>query len=86
MPPPWTLGQLTLISSQPTCGWASNFAATRTYSSTEKPQTLAITGPWKMRAMFGSSRSMTASTPGFCSPTLLSTPEADSAMRGAALP
>ena len=86
MPPPWTLGQLTFISSQPTSGQASNFSATLTYSPTEKPQTLAMTLPLKMRATFGSSRSMTASTPGFCSPTLLSRPDGASAMRGAAFP
>ena len=44
MPPPWTLGQLMFISSQPTSGQRSSFAATSTYSSTEKPQTLAMTG------------------------------------------
>ena len=44
IPPPWTFGQLMFISSQPTSGQRSSFAATSTYSSTEKPQTLAMTG------------------------------------------
>ena len=44
MPPPCTFGQEMFTSSQPTCGQASNFRATSTYSSTEKPQTFAMIG------------------------------------------
>ena len=43
-PPPWTLGQEILTSSQPTCSCASNFSQTSAYSATEKPLTFAITG------------------------------------------
>ena len=43
-PPPWTLGQEILTSSQPTCSWASSFSQTSAYSATEKPLILAITG------------------------------------------
>ena len=41
---------------------------------------------WKIFAIPGISRSITASTPGFCSPTELSIPSQPSAMRGAGLP
>lgn len=43
-PPPWTLGQEILTSSQPTCSWASSFSQTSAYSATEKPLIFAITG------------------------------------------
>ena len=43
-PPPWTLGQEMFTSSQPTWGHSSSRRQTSTYSSTEKPLTLAITG------------------------------------------
>ena len=65
MPPPWTLGHEMFTSSQPTCGQASSFWQTSTYSSSEKPLTFAMTGLWKTRASLGSSSAMTASTPGF---------------------
>ena len=86
MPPCRTLGQLTLISSSPTCPQPSSRAATSAYSSTEKPPTLATTGLRKKPAMRGSSCLTTASTPGFCNPTALSNPSAHSAMRGVGLP
>ena len=86
MPPPWTLGQEILTSSQPTCGQASSFWQTSTYSSSEKPLILAMTGLWKTVCSRGSSSAMTASTPGFCRPTALSRPPAYSAIRGWALP
>ena len=44
MPPPCTLGQEMLTSSQPTCGSASSFSQVSAYSSRLKPLTLAITG------------------------------------------
>ena len=44
IPPPWTLGQLTLTSSQPTCSAVSSMAHVSAYSSTEKPLTFAMTG------------------------------------------
>ena len=42
IPPPWTFGQLMLISSSPIASQASNFSAHSTYSSIEKPEILAI--------------------------------------------
>ena len=86
MPPPCTFGQEILTSSQPTCPHASSLRQTSTYSSMEKPLTLAMTGFWKTRCSFGSSSAITASTPGFCRPTALSIPPGASAMRGCALP
>ena len=86
MPPWWTLGQEMLTSSQPTCAQPSSMAQVWTYSSTENPETLAITGLWKIFAMFGSSSATTFSTPGFCSPTAFSMPAGASAMRGSGLP
>ena len=47
---------------------------------------MAITGPWKISAMWGTSSAMTASMPGFWSPTAFSMPEAVSAIRGWGLP
>ena len=44
MPPPCTLGQEMLTSSQPTCSQASSLRQTSTYSSVEKPLTFAMTG------------------------------------------
>ena len=58
---------------------------TSTYSSMEKPLTLAMTGFRKTRCSFGSSSAITASTPGFCRPTALSIPPGASAMRGCAI-
>ena len=86
MPPPWTLGQLIFTSSQPTSGQLSNFAATSTYSSTEKPQTFAITGLRKTCRSRGSSSAITASTPGFWRPTEFKSPEGASAILGPGFP
>src|SRR5699024_3989506 len=86
MPPPWTLGQEILISNQPICSTASSFSTTWTYSSTEKPETLAITGLWKIFCSAGSSSASTWSTPGFWRPTALSIPAGHSAIRGVGLP
>ena len=86
MPPPWTLGQEMLISRRPMRPSASKRAAHSTYSSTEKPEMLAMAGLWNTCASFGSSSSITARTPGFCRPTLLSMPHGHSAMRGSGLP
>ena len=86
MPPPWTLGQEMLTSSQPTWGSRSSRAQVSAYSSREKPLTLAMTGLWKTRASLGSSVSMTRSTPGFCRPTAFSMPAGQSAIRGVGLP
>ena len=44
MPPPCTFGQEMLTSIQPTCGTASSFSQTSTYSVSEKPLTFAMTG------------------------------------------
>ena len=73
-------------SSQPTWGQASSRRQTATYSSREKPLTLAMTGLWNTFASRGSSSEMTESTPGFCRPTALSMPPEVSAMRGVGLP
>ena len=86
MPPPWTLGQLMLTSSISTCSSLSMRSQHSTYSSSEKPLMLAIMGFLKHFLSFGSSSAMTLSMPGFCRPTLLSSPEAHSAMRGVGLP
>ena len=86
MPPPWTFGQEMFSSSQPTCSHASNFSATAMYSSVEKPQMFATIGLWKIFAISGISRAITASMPGFWSPTELSIPSLPSAMRGAGFP
>ena len=47
---------------------------------------LAMTGLWKKVRSRGSSSEITASMPGFCSPTALSMPAVHSAMRGVGLP
>ena len=85
-PPPWTLGQLMLTSSQPTCSCASSRAQVSAYSATEKPLTFAITGLWNIVFKWGSSPEMTASTPGFWRPTELSIPPGASAIRGVGFP
>ena len=86
MPPPWTLGQLMLISIQPTSGHASIFSTHWTYSSSEKPLMLAITGLRKHWRILGISSPITLSMPGFCRPMALIRPEGHSAMRGVGLP
>ena len=75
-----------LISRMAICWQSANLAALRAYSSTEKPQTLAMSGPWNSSAMAGSSSPITVSMPGFWSPTALSIPDGVSAMRGVGLP
>ena len=86
LPPAWTLGQEMLTSRMATWSTSFSFRQFSVYSSREKPPTLAIRGPWKIFAMWGTSWAMTASMPGFCSPTALSIPPGVSAIRGWGLP
>ena len=85
-PPAWTLGQEMLTSKMAAWSTAFSFRQFSAYSSRVKPPTLAITGPWKISAMRGTSSRMTASMPGFWRPTALSIPPGVSAMRGWGLP
>ena len=85
-PPAWTLGQEMFTSRMAACSTSFSLAQFSAYSFREKPPTLAITGPWKSLAMLGTSSAITASMPGFWSPTALSIPAAVSAIRGWGLP
>ena len=85
-PPSWTLGQEMFTSRMATWPMASSLAQLSAYSATEKPPTLAITGPWKISAMWGTSSAITASRPGFWRPMALSIPQGVSAIRGWGLP
>ena len=85
-PPAWTLGQEMFTSRIFTGSASSSARQFSAYSSREKPQTLAMTGPWKIRAMLGTSSRRTASSPGFWRPTAFSIPAAVSAIRGWRLP
>ena len=86
IPPPWTLGQLMFTSSQPIWSQGSSLRQISTYSSVEKPLTLAMTFLSKHLASLGSSSSMTLSTPGFWSPTEFIMPAVHSAILGVGLP